>query len=118
MLLAPQQAIRGTTQAPYVQVLQDGKVIERMIALGESDNFWVVVSDGLREGDQVVMPKPKANAAGQTQIRVGGQGNFGITGGAIPVGGGGQGGFVPGGTGGTGGNRQGQTGPGQQRQGQ
>ena len=55
MLLAPIQAIRGSFDRPTVLVSQDGVLVERPVTTGSSDEFWVVVSEGLAEGELVVM---------------------------------------------------------------
>ena len=56
VLLVPQQALYGTFDEPVVKALNaDGTLEERAVTLGVSDDFWVSVKDGLREGDQVAM---------------------------------------------------------------
>ena len=55
VLLAPIQAIRGSFDRPTVLVSQDGVLVERPVTTGSSDEFWVVVSEGLSEGELVVM---------------------------------------------------------------
>ena len=55
VLLAPIQAIRGSFDRPTVLVSQDGVLVERPVTTGSSDEFWVVVSEGLAEGELVVM---------------------------------------------------------------
>ena len=54
----------GSIIAPVVRVSVDGVVEERAVTLGPSDDFWVVVLEGLSEGEQVVMPEPAAAAQG------------------------------------------------------
>ena len=63
-LLIPTSAVSGSIIAPVVRVSVDGVVEERGVTLGPSDDFWVVVLDGLSEGEQVVMPEPAAAAQG------------------------------------------------------
>jgi hypothetical protein len=36
-------------------VNEEGKIEERSVELGDSDEFWVVVRTGLNDGDQVAM---------------------------------------------------------------
>ena len=56
VLLLPQQALYGTFEEPVVKVLNgDGAIEERSVVLGNSDDFWVAVRAGLKEGDQVAM---------------------------------------------------------------
>ena len=61
-LLIPTSAVTGSIISPAVRVSVDGMVEERGVRLGPSDDFWVVVIDGLSEGEQVVMPEPAAAA--------------------------------------------------------
>ena len=56
VLLVPQQALYGTFDEPVVKVLNStGALEDRSVALGASDDFWVSVKEGLKEGDQVAM---------------------------------------------------------------
>ena len=56
VLLVPQQALYGTFDEPVVKVLNStGALEDRSVALGASDDFWVSVNEGLKEGDQVAM---------------------------------------------------------------
>jgi len=64
VLLVPLQAVYGTFQEPMVRVMTDGGVEERGVVLGNSDDFWVVVPEGLAEGDQVVMEMGSAATSG------------------------------------------------------
>ncbi|MBM3933085.1 MAG: efflux RND transporter periplasmic adaptor subunit [SAR202 cluster bacterium] len=55
-ILVPLQAVYGTYQAPVVKLVSSaGKVEERPVTLGISDDFWTVVTSGLAEGDRVAM---------------------------------------------------------------
>ena len=49
-VLIPLQALYGSVQAPMVRVASGDDIIERQVTLGISDDFWVVVEDGLDEG--------------------------------------------------------------------
>ena len=60
VLRVPAAAISGSFLQPLVRVVDGGVVEEREVELGSSDDFWVVVTAGLREGEQVVMPAPSA----------------------------------------------------------
>ena len=55
VLLVPIQAIRGSFDRPTALVSQEGVLVERPVTTGSSDEFWVVVSEGLSEGELVVM---------------------------------------------------------------
>ena len=99
VLLVPLQAIYGTFEQPVVKVMNGGRIEERAVALGNSDDFWVVVLQGLQEGDQVAMEATEASTDPFAQIRQRIQGG----GGGGGFGGGGAGGF-PGGGGGRRGN--------------
>jgi RND family efflux transporter MFP subunit len=56
VLLVPQQALYGTFDEPVVKVLNStGALEDRSVALGASDDFWVSVKEGVKEGDQVAM---------------------------------------------------------------
>ena len=58
VLLAPTSAIAGSIVVPTVRVFNAGIIEERRITLGPSDDFWVIILDGLEEGEQVVIPEP------------------------------------------------------------
>ena len=70
VLLIPLQAVRGSFSQPTTLVFQDGVLTERPVATGASDDFWVVVGQGLVEGELVVMEG-------------GGTSNFGFLGGGL-----------------------------------
>ena len=82
VLLVPQQALYGSFDQPVVRVMTGGRIEERPVTLGISDDFWVAVRDGLVEGDQVVMETTEASTTG----------GFGFGGGLRPAGGFGGGG--------------------------
>ncbi len=54
-LLIPLQALYGSVQSPIVRVVNGDSIVDRQVALGISDDFWVVVEDGLAEGEFVSM---------------------------------------------------------------
>ena len=60
-LLIPVQAVLGRFDAPIVQVMEDGKIQQRAVTLGISDDFWVIVTSGLVEGEQVVFQAPESS---------------------------------------------------------
>ena len=104
VLLVPNQSIYGTFEQPLVRLMRNGRLEARIVALGNSDDFWTVVEEGLLEGDQVVIETVDATtdpfASFRQQFEAGG---FGRGGGDIRGGGGGIGG---GGGFGGGGQRQ------------
>ena len=53
--LIPLQALYGTVQAPTVRVVSGNDIIEREVRLGISDDFWIVVEEGLSEGETISM---------------------------------------------------------------
>lgn len=63
-LLVPSAAVGGSFLAPTVRVWTEAGAEERQVTLGPSDNFWVVVVDGLAKGERVVMPEPASSDAG------------------------------------------------------
>ena len=65
VLLAPTSAIAGSIVVPTVRVFNAGIIEERRVTLGPSDDFWVIILDGLQEGEQVVIPEP---ASANTQF--------------------------------------------------
>ncbi len=90
-LLVPLQALYGTVQAPMVRVVIGSNVTERPVTLGINDDFWVVVEEGLREGETVSMEvvgtgTSQFGGLGATFRAVGG---IGGAGGARPTGPGG-----------------------------
>ncbi len=54
-LLVPLQALYGSVQAPIVRVVSGNDIIERPVTLGINDDFWVVIEDGLNEGETISM---------------------------------------------------------------
>ena len=87
VILVPIQALHGTFDVPVVLVLSGGVVEERTVALGSSDDFWIIVTDGLAEGEQVVL---EAGEASTSQFGFGAGGFGGGIRGGFGGGGGGQ----------------------------
>ena len=54
-ILIPLQALYGSVQAPTVRAVVGSDIVERQVTLGISDDFWVVVEEGLEEGETIVM---------------------------------------------------------------
>ncbi len=91
VLLVPLQAVYGTFDQPLLRVMSNGTVNERAVSLGNSDDFWVVVLEGVREREQVALETTEASDDPFAQIRqriqAGGGGGFGGGGGGFPGGG-------------------------------
>ena len=49
VLLVPIQALYGTFDQPVVRVMRDGRIQDQPVVLGNADDFWVVVEQGLAE---------------------------------------------------------------------
>ncbi|MDO8749640.1 MAG: efflux RND transporter periplasmic adaptor subunit [Dehalococcoidia bacterium] len=64
VLRVPLQAVYGTVAQPSVKVSKGGVIVDQPIVLGNSDDYWVAVLQGLAQGDQVVM-QSAATTAGQ-----------------------------------------------------
>ena len=101
VLMVPIDALYGTFEQPVVRVVNDGQIEERPVVLGNNDDYWAVVVDGVVEAEFVVMETERATTGGGFDAIRGlfGGGNAGFGGGRGPGGGG------PGGGGGGGGGR-------------
>jgi multidrug efflux pump subunit AcrA (membrane-fusion protein) len=69
VLLLPVQAIYGTFEQPIVRVMNNGSIEERVVVLGNSDDFWTVVREGVVEGDRVVLDVVQASTDPFAQFR-------------------------------------------------
>ena len=69
VLLVPTQAIYGTFEQPVVLVMSNGSIREQPVALGNSDGFWIVVTNGLQEGDRVAIETAEASTDPFAQFR-------------------------------------------------
>lgn len=58
-LSIPPQALQYKDNKPYVRVLEGGVPVERSITLGIQGNTTVEVTDGLKEGEEVVLSEKK-----------------------------------------------------------
>ena len=63
-VLIPLQALYGSVQAPTVRIVSGNDIIEREVSLGISDDFWVVVEDGLNEGETISMEVVGSSTSG------------------------------------------------------
>ena len=101
VLLVPIDALHGTFDEPVVLVRQtSGQIEERPVRLGNNDDFWVVIEDGLREGEMAVIEFREASTQGGFGAFRGLFGGGGFGGGRGPGGGFGGGGGGSGGGGG------------------
>ena len=64
VLLIPIQSLYGSFEEPSVKVIVDGRIVDRQVVLGNTDDFWAVVSDGLAEGDVVIMQSQETQTSG------------------------------------------------------
>jgi multidrug efflux pump subunit AcrA (membrane-fusion protein) len=72
VLLVPTSAIQGSFLAPFVRVSVNGRLVERPVEIGSSDDFHVIVTSGLAEHEQVVMPAPSASSTELANFAFGG----------------------------------------------
>ncbi len=59
VLLIPVNAIRGSFDNPIVHLMVNEESVETPVKLGNSDDFWTIVTEGLNEGDMVVAVAPE-----------------------------------------------------------
>ncbi len=64
VLLVPIQSLYGTFEEPSVKVMVNGAIVDRPVVLGNNDDFWAVVRDGVAEGDFVVMQSQETQTDG------------------------------------------------------
>lgn len=78
VLLIPATSVAGTIAQPTVLVDVGGEVMERVVTLGASDGFWIVVADGVQEGDSLVSTGGGGDAPNFANLsRLGGLGGLG-----------------------------------------
>jgi HlyD family secretion protein len=65
VLTIPNLAIRSSSGRRFVEVLREGKIEQATVAFGISNETVTEVTDGLQEGDQVVLPQPRTTTAQQ-----------------------------------------------------
>ena len=75
-LLVPVRAIQGRGRNQTITVLEGGEQVSRPVRIGERDDQFVVVLEGVKEGETVVIPKTTAGALRSRRI-----GGGGLTGG-------------------------------------
>ncbi|MBI2953546.1 MAG: efflux RND transporter periplasmic adaptor subunit [Chloroflexi bacterium] len=81
ILLVPNRAVRSQGRNRVVEVMVDGKPESRTVTVGMSNDQFTEVSNGLQEGDTVVLPTTTTTAP-----RVPGAANFGGMPGGMPGG--------------------------------
>ena len=65
VLLLPQQALYGAFDQPVVRLVNsDGLLEDRPVVLGNGDDIWVSVKQGLKEGDRVAMEVAEVTTTG------------------------------------------------------
>ena len=64
VLLVPLDALQGTFQEPILRLKTVDGIVDRPVTLGNSDDFWVVVTGGVAENDSVVMEVRDASTFG------------------------------------------------------
>jgi len=93
VLLVPYAAVTTVGRQKYVEVLKaDGATEKRTVTTGITDYSYIVVTDGLTEGEQVVLSSAAASAVSASSLsnRQFQQGGFNLDmGGGIPPSGGG-----------------------------
>jgi len=70
VLLVPNTAITSQGMKSYVKVSKDGAIEEREIKTGISNSQYTEVSDGLTEGEQVIIPKTTTTTSTTRQQQV------------------------------------------------
>lgn len=65
VLTVPNLAVRSSGGLRFVQILREGKVEDATVAFGISNETVTEVVEGLEEGDQVVLPQPRATTSQQ-----------------------------------------------------
>lgn len=58
VLSLPLEAVAGTIDRARVSVREGDEIVEREVRLGGSNGYVVEIVDGLREGDEVLVPSP------------------------------------------------------------
>ena len=62
VLVVPNLAIRSTSGRRYVQVLKDGEAVDTDVTFGIANDTVTEVTNGLAEGDLVVLPQSRSTA--------------------------------------------------------
>ena len=63
VLLVPLDALYGSFDTPLVRVSSNGRIEERPVELGNTDDFWAVVTSGVSEAELVVMQSEQAQTS-------------------------------------------------------
>lgn len=105
VLAVPTTALSTADGATTVKTMVGGAEVTTPVTTGEVVGNQTIITAGLAEGDQVVVPARVVSQAGTGQDGSSGFPGGGFPGGGMPPGGFPQGGFPGGGTGGPGGGR-------------
>ena len=62
VLVVPNLAIRSTSGRRYVQILKDGEAVDTDVTFGIANDTVTEVTNGLAEGDLVVLPQSRSTA--------------------------------------------------------
>jgi multidrug resistance efflux pump len=73
VLSVPVQAVAGGVGRPAVWVFEGGASRETPVALGLSNDRFVEVKEGLREGDEVLLAPPRSAESGPRKVPPGGE---------------------------------------------
>ena len=76
-LLVPVRAIQGRRNKQTITVLEGEEQVSRPIVVGDRNDKFVVVLEGVRQGETVVIPKTTAGALRGRRIGGGGLGGGG-----------------------------------------
>ena len=71
VLILAKEAVTIHDGKASVLLLEDGKTVPRPVSTGIEDNIDIVISDGLQEGDQVVIPEGRTATGQQSQTSAG-----------------------------------------------
>ena len=72
VLVVPNLAIRSTSGRRYVQVLKDGEAVDTDVTFGIANDTVTEVTNGLAEGDLVVLPQSRSTATARPGGGLGG----------------------------------------------
>lgn len=85
VLAIPAESLITVNNRSMIRVLENGQVIQKPVKTGLNNGTWVEITDGLKEGDQIIVA---STSSGSTiQMMPGGMGGMGGMGGPPPSGG-------------------------------
>lgn len=68
VLTVPNLAIRSQSGRRFVQILREGKIVDATVAFGISNETVTEVTQGLAEGDEVVLPQPRTSTPAANRL--------------------------------------------------